>query len=362
MIVDGLTRRDLKSRTTKFGFADSGYLEKFMMDFDAYIALSNVRKCYVRGGMCVPFYVDSKHRRFSKDLDVYVTCSVDEIIEKVSAALLDVGFTRVTPYNHRGNQSMMNNWVRFKASYVPVGSSDHPSASSQQDSISVDITCGIDAAQLDTTLLEQEQNLFDFKIPPPIHTLSRGALIADKITSLGCGPVGYPTPAGRSKPLGYSEPEPTPKQIYDIGMLLRKTTTDDLIIMVQMYNYLTNFKLTNGNRNFGLAKVIQSVKSYISTILTNDTLPRLTSAHSDHFFIFSHSMLSKPHIDEVEHSKNIMLTLLCADFLERSLDASASNEQLAERMQDTLDAAFELEILEDQISYLKRHVEGMGSP
>ncbi len=333
-----------------------------MMDFDAYIALSNVRKCYVRGGMCVPFYVDSKHRRLSKDLDVYVTCSVDEITDKVSAALKDVGFVHAKRDKSRGNQSLINNWVRFKAFYVPVGSSDHPSAPSQLDSISVDITCGIDAAQLDTTLLEQEQNLFDFPIPPPIHTLSRGALIADKIHSLGCGSVEYPKPVGRSKPVGYSNLESTPKQIYDIGMLLRKTTTDDLIILIQMYNYLTNFKLKNGNRDFGPVGVIQSVKSYISSILTNHTLPRLTSAHSDHFSTFSQSMLSKPYINEVEHSKNIMLTFLCADFLERSLAAPDSNEQLAEHMQHTLDAAFKLETLEDQISFLKRHVEDVGSP
>ena len=262
--------------------------------------------------------------------------------------MLDVGFKRVTHVGYRSNRpSPMDNLIRFKVYYDPVVSFEQSSASGHQDSIYVDIACGIDDARLDTTLLDQEQNLFGFKIPPPLHTLSIGALIADKIPSLGCGTVGY------------SDLDSTPKQLYDIGMLLRNTTTDDLIVMMQMYNYLTNFKLKHGNRDFGLVEVIQSVKSYISTILTNDTLPRLTSVHSDNFSVFASSMLSKHNMDDDQHLKNVLLTSLCAEFLIRSLTTADSYMQVAEHMKCILDAALAPKTLNSQILLLHQHIQNL---
>ena len=91
-------------------------------------------------------------------------------------------------------------------------------------------------------------SLFNFKTKQDMNILSKGSLLGDKITTMALGTIGL-------KPTRQTE---IAKQIYDIGTLLKTVTKSDLQMAFEMFESMTNFKVSHDQR-YNISDISRSI-------------------------------------------------------------------------------------------------------
>ena len=70
-------RLDEKGRA--LGLNNPSVFETYIMNFEIHKLLNHTLRGCVHGGMAVPFYLESKHQRLSRDVDLYVFEDVSSV-------------------------------------------------------------------------------------------------------------------------------------------------------------------------------------------------------------------------------------------------------------------------------------------
>lgn len=244
-------------------------------------------------------------RRMSKDIDILSSHSVSDI-ERVMNDIDDnvdgLRCRRIIPRD----PIPIENFISYRVMY--------DSCLGKQDSVKVDAFCDADL-RLDTQRIQSGSKILDFGTLQEMTILSRGALVADKMTSLAVGTVGI-------KIENITE---IVKQIYDIATLLRQAVPGDLSIAYDSYQRLTEFKVGCFKRDppYTVSDVTLSIMQSLGSFLPMETNALVSSDMLRRYDGFQGSYLSKLYpYKKSDHVTDVMLALLLAKSLQRHLEGS----------------------------------------
>lgn len=294
----------------KYGFPADPLVEKFIMCFEIHKHITQEIQCTTRGGMCMPFHqYGFEVRRMSKDIDLISNNSVDEfelVMDSVDSNVDELRCERVVPLN----PYPIENLVSYKVTY--------DSCLGRQGHVKVDAFCGANIS-VDTQRISPGSRILDFETRQGMTILSRGALIADKVTSLAIGTVGIK--ADRLTEIV--------KQIYDIAMLLRQASAEDLVIAYDTYQRLTRFKVSCFRRNppytvFDVsASMVQSLDGFIPLDSNALVAPDMLNGYNG--FRGSYLTNLRPY-EKSNYITDVLLVTLFARSLQRYLSSKSSGE------------------------------------
>ena len=253
----------------------------------------------------MPFHhPDFEVTRMSKDIDILTAHSVVEV-EQAMDVVGEMGglqCDKITPKNPHPIENLVSYTVAYDSRF---GRRGH---------VKVDAFCGADL-DLETRLVPLGSQILDFETLQDITILSRGALMADKITSLAVGTVGVDD--GRHTEII--------KQIYDIVSLLRHADAGDIETAYDSYQILTEFKAGCFRRDppytvFGItASVVQTLCGLLPLDTKELVAPELLRRYSG----FG-NYLSKLHPRRTSaHTADLILVLVFAMFIQKSLEGNA---------------------------------------
>ena len=298
-----LTRERVAGISEGYGFPDSQLVEKFVMCLEVHKRITQEICCRTRGGMCMPFHQPGfEVRRMSKDIDILTGHSVGEV-ERAIVGMGGVDGLRCDKVIPR-NPLPIQNLVSYRVAY--------DSCLGRRASVKVDAFCGA-GLNLDTRLIPPGSRILDFEIQQEMTILSRGALMADKITSLAGGTVGVG--GGR-----YTE---TVKQIYDIASLLRQAGAKDLEVAHDSYRRLTEFKVGcfRSDPPYTVSDVTASVVRSLRGLLPLKTKELVAPDLLKRYRGFQGSYLSGRHrYGASAHIADVILVLVFAISLQRGME------------------------------------------
>ena len=303
-----LTRERILGISEKYGFPADPLVEKFIMCFEIHKHITQEIHCTTRGGMCMPFHQPNfMVQRMSKDIDVLSSHSADEIegvMNDINGSVDGLRCSKIIPRK----PLPIENFVSYRIMY--------DSCLGRQESVKVDAFCGADL-HLDTQRIRAGSQILDFGTLQDMTILSRGTLIADKITSLAIGTVGIKA-ENRTEIV---------KQIYDIATLLRQANPKDLAIAYDSYQKLTGFKVGRFKRDppYTVSDIISSIVQSLGSFLPLDTNALVASDLLSHYNGFQGSYLSRLYsYKKSNHITDVLLMLLFAKSLQRHLEGSPS--------------------------------------
>jgi hypothetical protein len=295
-----LTRERVVGISEKYGFPANQLVEKFVMCLEMHKRITQKIRCHTRGGMCMPFHQPGfEVRRMSKDIDMPTGHSVDEV-ERVMNSMDGVDGLRCSKIDPR-NPLPIENLVSYRIAY--------DSCLGRQERVKVDAFCGADM-NLDTRLIPPGSRILDFETLQEMTILSRGALIADKITSLAVGTVGVN---------GESHTEIV-KQIYDIALLLRQASAEDLETSHDSYRRLTEFKVGCFRHDppYTISDVTASVVQLLCDLLPLKTKEIVAPNLLRRYRGFQGSYLTKRHsYTASNHITDVILVLVLVMSIQR---------------------------------------------
>lgn len=239
-----LSRERIVATCGDFGFDNPRRVERHVMDFEVHRIVSRSVSGYVRGGMAAPFYMSGYPARLSEDIDMYVFETVDAVralMLRLKAEFDALGIT-MEEYKPVGG-GLPIPLVTYRMWYA--------SAMGVSDKVKIDLLCDARLEYLPHREFGPAITLGHFSTRHPVVALDAGALVADKITSLSVGTIGYP-PDQKHK---------TNKQIYDIGQLLKHMQVDQIEQAISQYNGLAARKCGYA-REFGKAPAYET--SYVT--------------------------------------------------------------------------------------------------
>lgn len=146
--------------------------------------------------------------------------------------------------------------------------------------------------------------------------MSRGSLVADKLTSLALGNIG----------LRLRKYVDIPKQIYDVARLIRSCTYDDIIESLGTFGKLTDFKTRiRAGAAYTINEVAESIHGSVGGLIRSDPQlclsPEERSRHGD----FRARYLQGPHrsYDVNEHIINVLATYVFSQHLLEYVESGA---------------------------------------
>ena len=310
---DTLTRKGMAEISEKYGFPDSNLVEKFVMCLEVHKLIAGVVSCIIRGGMCMPFHHPNfEVMRMSKDIDILTGHSVGEM-ERAMGTVGGAGGLRCDRI-HPKNPYPIDNLVSYKVTY--------DSCLGRRGRVKVDAFCGADL-DLETRLVPPGSRILDFETLQSMTILSKGALMADKITSLAVGTVGVE---------GGCHTEIV-KQIYDVASLLRQSDAGDIEAAHDSYQILTEFKAGCFRRDppYTASDITASVIQTLCSLLPLDTKELVAPDLLRHYKGFGGSYLlrSRPYKASA-HIADVILVLVFVMFIQKSLEGHAPPSEVGE--------------------------------
>ena len=163
---------------------------------------------------------------------------------------------------------------------------------------------------LETQRIPTNSRILDFKTLQDMKILSRGSLVADKITSLALGTVG----------IGADHYIEIIKQIYDIASMLRGASLADLETAYDSYPKLTGFKADCFRRSppYAISDITDSIVESLRGLVPLDTDALIAQNLRDRHDGFRGDYLNKRvQYKKSHHATDLMLTLLFALSIQR---------------------------------------------
>ena len=230
-----LSRERISAACGDFGFDDPRHAERHVMDFEAHRIVSRNVSGYVRGRMAAPFCMSGCPARLSEDIDMYVFETVDAaraLVLRLEAEFSALGMTMEEYKPADGGLPIP--LVTYRVWYATT--------KGVPDKVKMDFLCDARLECLPHREFGPPINPGHFSTLHPVVALDAGALVADKITSLSIGTIGYPP--GQKRKMN--------KQIYDIGQLLKHMQDDQIEEAIRLYDGLAARKCGYA-REFGKA-------------------------------------------------------------------------------------------------------------
>ena len=298
-----LTKERVIEISEKYGFPADPLVEKFILCFEIHKRIAQEIHCVTRGGMCMPFHQPAfEVRRMSKDIDIFSSHSVEElerVMGGIDGSADGLRCSKITPKD----PLPIEDFVSYRITY--------DSCLGRQGRVKVDAFCDA-GLSLDTQRVPPDSRILDFGTRQEMTILSKGALMADKITSLAIGTVGVKAKS-RTEIV---------KQIYDIATLLRQAATKDLVVAYDSYQRLTEFKVGRFKRDPPYttpdvsASIVQSLDGFLPFDTNALVESKLLSRHNS----FRGSYLPKQHpYEKSDFITDVMLVFLFAMSLKRYL-------------------------------------------
>lgn len=304
---DMLQEETINSLVGEYRFAHKSYVEKFIMCFEAHHRIAREMECVVRGGLCMPFHqAGHEVRRMSIDVDIMSPLTVAEVNQAVDGIGGD-GLTchkrsPIFPYP-------IDNLVSYDVSF--------PSClEDKSGTIKIDAICEADLS-LTSKRIPVGTKILGFDIRREMTILSRGSLLADKCTTMARGTIGL-------RPTRQTE---IAKQIYDMAVLLRSASRDDLEAAYDAYVKMTGFKVASFKHDppYIIPEIASNAAESIRDLLKFDTTVTVTGEQDKRYNDFSGSYLSKKRkYRKTEHVTDVLLAYLFALSLQRYLTPVAS--------------------------------------
>lgn len=298
-----LTRERIVEIADKYRFPDDQLVEKFIMCFEIHKHITQEIRGTTRGGMCMPFHQPSfEVRRTSKDIDIFSSHSVDEfehVMNSTDSSIDGLRCTKISPRDPLPIENFVSYWIMYNSCF------------GGQRRVKVDAFCNVDL-DLDTQRIPSGSQILDFGMLQEMTILSKGTLMADKITSLAIGTVGVKAKS-RTEIV---------KQIYDIATLLRQASVKDLMIAYDSYQKLTEFKVGRFKRNppYMVSDVSSSIVKSLNSFLPFDTNALTELELRNRYSSFRDSYLTTQHAyKKSDFTTDVMLVFLFAMSLKRHL-------------------------------------------
>lgn len=291
----------------RHGFADESYVEKFIMCFEAHRRISREVECVVRGGLCMPFHQPGYEvRRMSIDVDIMSPCTVPEMDRAMDGV---AGGGLACSKRFPGKPYPIDNLASYDITFPSCLGAD-------PGTIKVDAFCGADLG-LATRRIPAGSRILDFDTLQEMTVLSRGSLLADKCTTMARGTIGL-------KPTRQTE---IAKQIYDMAVLLRSASREDLETAYDAYAKMTGFKVASFRRDppYTVPEIASDMASSIHALLRFDTAVTVTGEQNKRYNDFGGSYLSRQRpYGKTAHVADVLLAYLFALSLRRYSAPAAS--------------------------------------
>lgn len=307
---DLLTRENVLGISEKYGFTADPLVEKFIMCFEIHKHITQEIQCTTRGGMCVPFHQSGfEVRRMSRDIDLMSSHSVDEfelVMSSIDGSVDELRCQRIVPKNPFPIENLVSYRIHYNSC---LGMPAH---------VKVDTFCGADI-NVNTQRISSGSRILDFETRQDMTILSRGALIADKVTSLAIGTVGISTDMLTE----------IVKQIYDIAMLLRQANEGDLAAVYDTYQILTKFKVDCFKRNppYTVSDVCASMVHSLDSFIPLNTNALVTPDLLNRYDSFRGSYLTGLHpYEKSDHIADVVLVSLLVRSIQRHLNSKSPGE------------------------------------
>jgi len=317
--VDKFDKSIAESMASRFGFQNVKNTEKFIMNFRVHKILSAEMECCLRGGLCTPFYTtNSKAKRVSIDLDLFVEDSRESAISKISGILKGRGM-KIVPRKPRVVKNLLQMDLKYGTTRLQHDEKEH---------MRIDVMYGID---FDPPMkcIPSGHSIFTGKTDYDVTALTRGCLVADKVAALAINGTGY------------TKEDKAPKQIHDIGYLLDELTAADLVESFSVFKAITEFK-TSGAEKGSAAEVIQHVIGFLSGLLTCNGGIDLSQEYKSYFDTFRNNYLSgdvRYSLDDLKF--NVLKTLLYARCVKKAISGEIRTESAAEISHDGINGTQE---------------------
>ena len=311
-VSDLRNKGDILAITDRYRFPDKADVERFMMDFEVQLRIGREIECAVRGGMCVPFRVPSGTvSRLSRDIDLMVRAGggdVQSAMKKVCGGGARLVAEQIRP----SDPKPVSNLLSYKVKY--------DSALGGRKSIKVDFMHDVDA-EVPTEEVE-EVELFGMRLAHPATVLTRGALIADKMTALALGEIG----------LGPKKHADVPKQIHDVGTQIRMSGRDDVAQALETFGALTGFKTGKYEHDppYTVASTLRAVTRALDAFVEIDTAVHMRKEHKERYESFCATYLSRPRTYEpARHLEDVLLAAYLAEVMGKCCGSPQDRDALA---------------------------------
>lgn len=298
-----LSRENIAATCNDFGYDDALRVERHVMDFEVHRVVSRSVPGYVRGGMAVPFHAPRSFARLSEDIDMFVLEEADDARARMLGIRGELGALGITMEEYKpAGGGLPIPLVTYMMSYA--------SATGVLDRVKIDLLCDARLEHLPHCKFEPPLNLGHFSTLHPVDALDAGVLVADKITSLSIGTIGY-LPDQKHK---------MSKQVYDIGRLLRHMPDNQIEQAICQYDGLASHKVGHMQEHgkaptYGANDVADSVcRSLLSVLMPQDRF-KSGSEFMDHFSRFKGTHLGKHAYSKSVHRTDALFVLLFAAVL-----------------------------------------------
>lgn len=182
----------------------------------------------------------------------------------------------------------------------------------------VDFVHSEDIASLPTDLLRRGGLCFGLNALTDITFLSIGALLADKLVTLGLKTIGMRP----KRPDSSSLPANTPKQIFDLGILLRKASRSDLESALTEFPDIVMSQVSHrtDEPKHSPKDVCRDIVSSVDGLLSVRSTIALSKQQESSYANFSHRLVLGRSSNPKKHITDILLVRLFARHVCRCLD------------------------------------------
>ena len=292
------------------------------MDFEMHSHIARRADCVTRGGMCMPFHTtDGAAKRLSVDIDLLTGLAVNEVrgvMDGISGTLPGILCTEHVakdPYP-------LDNLISYRVYY--------DSCLGGRKYVKVDFFCDVDVRP-DSELKKSGFDLSGlFKTVRDMRILSRGSLLGDKLTTLALGTIGL-------KPSRQTE---IAKQVYDLGLLLKSSTRQDLETSLGAFEAMTGLKTRHFAREprYGTPYIIENISNSARGLLSLGSAVSITSTQNTRYNSFKGTYLAKSHrYKKTEHVTDVLLTCVYSMHAKRCLDGEVTKSEAARMLHDILE-------------------------
>ena len=199
----------------RYGFRRPRVVEQLFVDFAVCRRLAERLHCTIFGGMCMHLHSSRKAQRLSRDVDIMTTEAadgVDMVMHDAFETLQECRAVLAQPRRPHPIKGLRSYRVHYE------------SLLGGKEDVKVDFLCGF-GGSLPTEVV-RAPHVLGVDMPFGARVLTKGALLADKMTTLALGGVGLPE----------WRLHDAPKQVYDIAALVRMAGEGELAAALGMLN------------------------------------------------------------------------------------------------------------------------------
>lgn len=266
--------------------------------------------CITRGGMCMPFYLTAAEtKRLSIDIDFLTPQTINKIrntMSNLNDGAYNVRCEEYIPLNPHP----VDNLITYKVYY-------NSCLEKRQSFVKVDFLCDVNIP-ITSQIIKPGFQLLGFDTLQNITILSKGTLLADKITTMALGTIGL----NKNREIA--------KQIYDLGKLLKNVTTSDLRISFDMFENMTYFKTKHYEHEptYNISDVSQNIVQSVSNFLELKSAVTITNNQEKRYKDFLGTYVAKKsRYKKTDHITDILLVNLYSQYLYRYINETITQTQ-----------------------------------